>query len=367
MDNRENADPTDNTEIEIIVTDNSRGAIFVNKQLLYKGFPNSTEYLDDEFDKKEDIDVSSFRAFECLEGTLIRVFHYNGKWYTTTTRKLDAFVSKWASPKITFGQSFVNELRSLVSSADKENDKEFLNIFYDTYLDKDKAYIFLLRPSKEERIVCDEYLGNKIIYVCSETKCTSFNFDDKIILIDGKEIPKRREIFGLTTPKDVSNYVFERINYKTCQGIILFKSTIDDELISVKVLSKEYSEKYKIRGNVSSLRFRYLELRANNKDLDVFFELYPEMKSVGFEMEESIYKLCKRLHVLYMKIYIENDRALECFKEEQSALKIIHKQYTLTRQRTTPGRINDILTAGNPTRLNRLLREFTYYRTEDEY
>lgn len=354
-------------ELEIIVTDTSRGAIFANKSLLYKGFPNSVEYSEKEFLEEKDIDVSSFRIFECLEGTLIRVFYYNDKWYTSTTRKLDAFVSKWASPKTTFGQSFVRELRSLTNDdLIIDDDKAFLNNFYETYLDKNKAYTFLLRPSKEERIVCDEYEGNKIIYVCSESvKECKINFDDKIMINNnGFEIPKRREIMDLKTTKDVSNYVLESISYKTCQGVILFKSTIDDEFVSIKVLSKEYTDRYKIRGNVSSLKFRYLELRSNLKDLNLFFELYPEMKLVGNEMEEIIYKICKRLHVIYMKIYIENDHSFVCSKEEQSVLTIIHKQYTLTRQRTTPSRINDILTVGNPTRLNRLIREFIHYRND---
>jgi hypothetical protein len=153
--------------------------------------------------------------------------------------------------------------------------------------------------------------------------------------------------------------VFDNIDYNTAQGVILFKQTDDGEMTAIKILSQEYADRFRIRGNVSSLKFRYLELRAApQKDLDLFFELYPEMVRVGRDIEEMIYFVCKRLHAIYMKIYIENDPSVKCSKDEQSALNIVHKQYSVTRQRTTPSRINDVLAAGNPTRVNRLLREF---------
>lgn len=358
--------------LEVVVIDNSRGAIFADGKLLFKGFPESIEYTPDTFmcaDTEND-DVSSFRIFECLEGTLIRVFFYNNQWYTATSRKLDAFVSKWASPKTTFGQSFAREIKRMYNSDGihiDDDDKEFLNNFYNSYFSKNKLYIFILLPSFEERIVCDER-PDKVIYICSEDPVTHrFNFDDDIILDNDKIFLKRKEITDLKTKKDVTNFVCN-INYKNCQGVVLFKETPNDtmfpfiqEFLSIKVLSKDYVEKYKLRGNVSSLKFRYLELRCKaQNDIKNFLALYPEFHEIANIIEEMIYKICKRLHGIYMKIYIENDLSFKCSKEEQFALKAIHKQYTLTRQRTTPSRINDILTAGNPTRINRLIRELIY-------
>lgn len=351
--------------LEVVANETFRGAIFADGKLLFKGFPESIEYTDETFDS--DIDVSLFRAFKCLEGTLIRVFHHANEWYTVTSRRLDAFVSKWASHKTTFGQSFAAALRSIDDKPmGEDDDKEYLRQFYEAHLSKDALYTFLLSPSAEERIVC-EMGPSRAIYIGSESPDTHvINFDDQIVVGDSV-FPKRCEIVGLKTARDVQEYVFDNTDYKTSQGVILFKQTEDGEMTSIKILSKEYAERFKVRGNVSSLKFRYLELRAApQRDMDLFFELYPAMIRVGREMEELIYSVCKRLHGMYMKIYIENDPSFKCSKEEQSALKLIHKQYSVTRQRTTPSRINDVLAAGNPTRLNRLLRELVQRERQEE-
>jgi hypothetical protein len=342
--------------LEIVANETFRSAIFADGKLLFKGFPESQEYTDENF---TDIDVSSFRAFNCLEGTLIRVFHRSNEWYTATSRRFDAFVSKWASRRVTFGQSFATALRAIVSRNDGVDDKQFLNEFYEANLSKNLLYTFLLTPTAEERIVCIPTEPSRVVYIGSESPETHIiNFDDDI-MFENSVFPKRCEILGLKTSKDVQEYVFDNIDYNTAQGVILFKQTDDGEMTAIKILSQEYADRFRIRGNVSSLKFRYLELRAApQKDLDLFFELYPEMVRVGRDIEEMIYFVCKRLHAIYMKIYIENDPSVKCSKDEQSALNIVHKQYSVTRQRTTPSRINDVLAAGNPTRVNRLLREF---------
>lgn len=339
--------------MEVISDDKYRGSIVADGNILFKGFSDSIEYTDETF--PSDIDISSYRVFECLEGTLIRVFNRNDKWYTATSRRLDAFVSKWASPKTTFGQSFVAELRKLVEP-NESDDKKFLSEFYDTYLIKGPLYTFLLLPSFEERIVC-ECKQQKVVYLCKEDPVSHLvDFDDDIS-INGVPFPKRKEIQGLKCAADVRDYVFDHTDYRTSQGVILFKQSETGDVSSIKVLSKEYADRYKIRGNTSSLKFRYLHLRKSPDELDLFFEVYPHMRHTAEEIEENIYKVCLRLHELYMKIHIENDSSVKCSKEEQSALQIIHNQYKHTRQRTTSSRINDILTAGNPIRLNKLLRE----------
>ena len=48
------------------------------------------------------INFENFSFFNSYEGTLIRMFNFDDKWYVTTHRKLDAFRSKWAG-KTSYG------------------------------------------------------------------------------------------------------------------------------------------------------------------------------------------------------------------------------------------------------------------------
>lgn len=331
--------------MEIITDDINRGAIYADGKLLFKGFPTSEEYTDTNFSVS---DVSKYRFFECLEGTLIRVYHHNDQWYTSTTKKLDAFNSKWASSSTSFGESFAKEIRKL-DSFECTDDKEFLQQFYEKHLCKSTRYTFMLLPSEEERIVCECKIDRILFIGTEDVETHDQNFDTELSLFN-----KRREIIDITSSQDVINYVREKCNYTQTQGLLLF----DKEGSSIKVMSQEYANRYEVRGNVSSLKFRYLQLRPFMDKLKIFFELYPHMRDICDAIEDSIYEVCKHLHTLYMQMYIESNINMQCTYEEQLALKQIHAQYNITRQRTTKSKINDILTGWKPTRLNKLIKEY---------
>jgi hypothetical protein len=338
-----------------------RGLIYADNDLICKGMPFAIEYTDETV-RTVNLNVEDWRVYDCIEGTLIRVFYFGDKWYTATNKRLNAFHSRWASRKATFGETFAYHLRKLVNESveQSESDVEFLTAFYDAHLDKDKRYYFMMRSSAEERIVCDTGIDPGVLFIGSTLSGCVFNFDDEIALNAETKFPKNKQLVGYSTAEDLANYVYERIDYRTSQGVILFRC-VQDDLEAIKIVSKEYADRFAIRNNVPSLKFRYLELRCYPRALETFFELYPSMIDVSNEIEDKIYSLCKFLHALYLKIYINHETAVECFKEEKIALKIIHKQYVNSLQQrvpipTTASRINDILSNGSPTRLNRLLK-----------
>ena len=96
--------------------------------------------------------------YDAHEGTLIRMFYFQDRWFISTHRKLNAFRSKWASRE-SFGTAFKRalehevdkneELRSVI----QDGDEGLLERFQNT-LDKTKQYMFLIRNSAENRIVC---------------------------------------------------------------------------------------------------------------------------------------------------------------------------------------------------------------------
>jgi len=141
----------------------SRGVVFHGDKLVMKGFPFTYEYTIDNNLKniQDDIlpifDQCSF--YDSYEGSLIRMFYFNNKWYLSTNKKLDAFRSKWAS-KESFGSFFKIALESEIENNDRlrnalKDTQDVISSFQDI-LDKDKQYMFLLLNNNENRIVSQQ-------------------------------------------------------------------------------------------------------------------------------------------------------------------------------------------------------------------
>ena len=137
-----------------------------DNQILLKSFPYTIEYnMREHKNISENINnINNIKFYDAYEGTLVRMFYYNEKWYITTHRKLDAFKSKWAS-KESFGEQFekcINyemenneKIKELISDDDKElsNMDKFKNI-----LDKQNntCFYFLIQKVIESYV----YLQN---------------------------------------------------------------------------------------------------------------------------------------------------------------------------------------------------------------
>ena len=88
-----------------------RGAVVYDDKVIVQTYGYTEEYTTDDKDKMEawSSTISNLTVHEAQEGSLLRVFSVNSKWYITTHRKLDAFRSKWSSRK-SFGEQFVDAL-----------------------------------------------------------------------------------------------------------------------------------------------------------------------------------------------------------------------------------------------------------------
>lgn len=355
-------------------------------KIFFKGFPTIIELNDEEIISPTlcgSFDPKNCKIYEAIEGTLIKVFNVDNVWYTSTNRRLDAFKSKWAAKRESFGERFAKALRIIdrkiintdysddeqfpgdhfdcitpdtkETIIDIEDDKEFLSSFYDRELKSEYKYTFMLKPSDEERIVCNSTTVEDDDVI---TKVATFDKDDNEINDDNTVKVRgisNRKLLLFETPKEISEYIFDNVDYHTSQGLICFNS--DDRSI-YKIISKEYQNLFNLRGNIPSLRFRYLMLRSESEEIrSKFFELYPNMFSIANELEKQIYKLCLDLHQTYISIYIDLKHNPNLSQEEYRAIKFIHEIYSETRTRTTASRINDILTYdASPSELNKLLR-----------
>lgn len=392
-------------EIKAEHPSNTKGYVFHGDQLFFQGFPYSTELNLNSFDESQ-IDLKNCRIFESHEGTLIRVFNINNVWYTSTNRKLDALKSKWAAKHTTFGQRFVEAIRDLVdenvdedeaseeteedfsttttttsnqsgpvgSAAQKKyeeqvkeqnsKDSAFLTKIYEKNLDPLKKYMFILKPSEEERIVCRAEPRPTIYHVGTFDKDNIISFDEEVIL-NGTKIETPKEKF-FKDWHELKNSI-DSININYHQGYILIQKGEFDK--HYKIINDQYRYLFSVRGNVPSLRFRYLQLRkyggggsirnapVNEEMYKSFLDLY-NYHNEAMAIEKEIYELSKNLHQKYLLIYVEKKRNSDLSEAENDVLQnIIHKSYLDTRSKTTVSKINDLLTLDKPSKINKLLQE----------
>jgi hypothetical protein len=325
-----------------------RGVVFNDYNLILKAFPYTTEYNNKETNKIDDVfrDFKNWTFFESHEGSLIRVFYFN-KWYISTHRKLDAFRSKWAS-KESFGTYFKNALIS-----EEENNNNFKNSLpkegdilerFQSTLDKTKQYMFLIRNSNENRIVSDAPNRPTVYHVG-----TFVNGD--LNLTENLNIPYPKHF--VFDNVDSLLYHMENVYYREIQGVIGFDLKNNKQ---VKVVHKDYQELFNARGNEPSIKFRYLQVRSNKRNVDMLFHLYPEMGSIFDDYENMIYKIGENIYKAYVQRFIKK-QYVTVDKEEFNVIKECHSWYLSDRNnnRVSLNKVIGLLNKQNPTSLNRMI------------
>ena len=370
------ADQDESNKSQITHPSNIRGYVFHGDKLLLQGFPYPTE-LNDETIATLEPAFSKLRFFESHEGTIIRVFNVTGKWFISTNRKLDAMKSKWAAKHTTFGQSFAEAVRDIVDDVEEDEDgpsdlafeervnqrnqreHDYLSQLFNANLNPENKYMFLLKPSQEERVVCRAEPRPTIYHVGTFDKDNNLTLDDTVKL--GEEIvmkPKEHRFESIAALKNA----LLSLNIDHHQGFLAINTENNRHF---KIVHPEYEFLFSVRGSVPSLRFRYLQLRkfgagsnknaqVNQQMLNAFLELY-SFDADANAIEEEIYHLSKDLHAKYIKLYVDKKKQPLMEQENDVLQNIIHKAYIDTRIKTTVSRINDLLTNWKPSVLNRLL------------
>jgi len=245
-----------------------RGSIYDSetKELVVSTSCFCDEMTPEEFEEQilsdESIMSEKKLMFRSYEGSLIRVFKYKEKIYISTHKKLDAFNSKWCSTN-SFGYLFKHALSRMLFMHGVDVNK------YIESLTENYVHTFLLRNSKENRLVCnypsrDEdtfvyYVGSyemgKVQFIPSFFSKNSYipipYFNDDI-----KNVPEK----------------VRKMNYKFEQGVlVMFESGR-----TIKVLNNLYNKYKNVRGNTPNIILRYLELRNNKEEQRILENLFPE-------------------------------------------------------------------------------------------
>jgi hypothetical protein len=334
-----------------------RGVVFDKDKVVMKAFPYTVEYSHTDTDCLEDFSscIKDCAFYDSHEGTLIRMFYFDKKWYTSTHRKLNAFRSKWASRE-SFGSSFKRALEYEITVNEKlkqsipEGDEGMLERFQST-LDKEKQYMFLVRNCPENRIVCKSpnnptvyHVGTFVDGVLDLNVSCNLNFPTK---------------HNFNSVEELVNYV-ENVDIRYLQGIICFAPNNKQ----YKIMHKEYQNLFKARGNEPSIKFRYLQIRMNRHTSDILYHLYPELRLVFEETENSIYEIAKNIYTAYVQRFIKK-RFVTVPAEEFAVIRECHKWHEENRivNRISVDKVINVLNQQSPTNINRMIRRF---RTEKD-
>ena len=298
-----------------------RGIIINDDTIIMRNLPFTYEYSDSDIDIKEKIEIifNNCRFYDSQEGSLIRVFYFNDKWFMSTNRKLDAFKSRWSSDK-SFGTYFVEGIRKI--SKDTDTDDNILEKFYST-LNKDKKYLFLLKNSQENRIVCINSIEDDSIYHIGSYFNDEFLLDDECMFPHPKEYKTFRDVDTLV------NHV-KNIDIFNNQGIMCF----GPNGYQYKILNSKYLDYFNIRNNEPNIILRYLEIRTDKLKYNKFMYLYSINYNLFENIERKIYEICSKILTCYINRFIKKIYSIVNQKEYKVVCKCHnwHKENMLTNK-----------------------------------
>jgi hypothetical protein len=256
---------------------------------------------------------SNFRMEYCEDGTVIRLYNYNGTWFTSTTKCIDAKYSYWSSEK-TFNDMFWEVFNKSGSHIE---------------LDPEYTYLFIL-IHKENRIVVNHKYNN-LIYINrihNQTKVEDYtnyfyNTDPKRSIRRTKKI----EVSGYI------NYPLDDYFNPTKRGVILKFLNSQGNWNLYQYDFNNYSKIKEVRGNVPLIRMRYLELLNDQESLQILENNYKENMMVFAMIKHSMNNLYKDIHKLYFESHIKHNITVNEDHLFYRTLKQLHSQY---KQNNTP-------------------------------
>lgn len=285
------------TDNDTDLVKNCRGNIYYQDKLIAKSFNYVPNYLQQEVIENGVLHSENWENYvfyPSYEGTLVRVFYFDNKWNFSTHKRIDAFKSKWSS-KITYGETFRKCICNL-GGYHPDEWEQFFNI-----LDTSKLYCFLLLSTPDNRIVSTgkdyEMLHVGTFYG------DNFELDlDDIINVNNDMVLNKPEKLHFTTQEEVYNYVQNQDVFKQ-QGIIVFNKKNNNQF---KMTSDEYQRMCDIRGNVPSIKFRYLQLRQEPENVKELSLLYPEFVKWFTLYETILLEICTDILNAYYVRFIYN-------------------------------------------------------------
>lgn len=267
-----------------------------------------------------------------FEGCLIRRFYHNNNWYVSTHKKIDSYTSKWGCDK-SFGELF-NEAYNRFTESDSH--REY-------YEDKNYVYVFLLK----------NYIGNRIVCVAGEKP--ELQFIVRINKVDNTNEFSNYHEKIITDNKPMTlenvNELVSQVDITTSQGIMFINT---QTLESVKVIKDDYIFYALLRGNQPNILYRYIELQqgGETKNVEYFFNLYPEKRDDFVNFHQVIQDICVNIYRKYRNRYVRKQVAIAP-QEQFYIMKELHENFISSEKQDiiTQDRVNNYVQSLPPARV----------------
>ncbi|NBU34296.1 hypothetical protein EB118_07035 [bacterium] len=239
------------------------------------------------------------------DGTVIRMYNYKGKWHTSTARCIDAEYSYWTS------------------------DRSFADLFWSTFdtsllemCDPECTYIFILLHT-ENRIVV-KHTENTLVFVSKIHNRTAIESTENpfhnVIGIRGTKIIQKM------SPMDL-----DLLYYPVKRGILVKVPNGT----TYKYDFEDYTRLAAVRGNIRDIKYRYLELLRNPKELSSLANNYNEHFFMFAVIDHCINKTIQAIYKLYKDSHILQKVKVTEEHMYYKTLKQLHAQYKKTNKKIT--------------------------------
>jgi hypothetical protein len=327
-----------------------RGIIADGSTILCKSFPFTPEFplskLEENKEAVQTLLDSEHAIFDSYEGTLLRLWRSPSEWRLSTHRKIDAFSSRWGSDS-SYGEYFVQAL-SLTFGGTEDVFGNFTQ-----NLNTDKVYLFLLRTSKENRVVCDKHEHVSLFSVGAFDRSSAFDYSF--------EAPETNLPYSATVKcagiDEISTYV-NQVDPFEKQGIVII--TKDGK--SLKIINDEYFRLNSVRGNNPSVLRRFIELRDTEMKNDLI-SLYPEFMGEINHFEDVFESVCNNIYKKYINRYVRKRVAI-LPPEQYNIMKEVHEEYVRTRTPISIKMVESILNRQSPRQLHYVFEQYKKRQVE---
>lgn len=254
-----------------------------------------------------------FEGFHSYEVALLRMYHFAGRWRLSTSRKLDAHQSFWASD-VSFGARF----EALVARATGADFAAF-----EASLDPAKRYFFLMPLTGAQRCGALRDLDPAVFWLAATQT------GDQVTLDPADEGPWRAvPRVRFETPDELEEFLRE----SSVEEVELTGVMARD--LSVRVVKDDYLERYQLRGNEPDVCKRYLELYGK-KGVDTF---YAQHEARLDEFARALDQLVVYVHARYIERFVRKQYTV-LPKRIHTILRACHGVYLETRAPVTPARV----------------------------
>jgi hypothetical protein len=277
-------------------------------------------------------------VYKGVEGTLIRVFHYNEEWHMATSSRIDAYTSFWSNQQ-SFGRQFEEYVESITGTP--------FDVFLMS-LDPTLVYFFILPTQGANRLGKLEDEIDKHVYL------VGIQDQEKLQLPDPKYIQKNAwsylESYQIQNARDL-------LEQNEHNPLIYYHSDPSVQFKITKYISESYAMRCQLRNNCQNVPERYFELlKQNPEQATQFRAMYPESNLefysrqlsyvVGYIHKNYYDRYVKKEHVVIPKVYFQ-------------IMKKCHERFLETREKTTPTVVYHIILEQDVKLILSLIRNFS--------